>query len=79
MELSSFLWSKQVEKDNILHKLSHKKVHTDCRLNKISPVLIKQKQEGHRCPKRRVAQAAIRLATAVITFRNKERNVRLPS
>ena len=29
-------------------------------------------QEGHRCPKRRVAQAAIRLATAVITFRNKE-------
>ena len=37
------------------------------------------KQEGQRCPKRRVAQAAIRLATAVITFRNKERNVRLPS
>ena len=27
------------------------------------------KQEGHRCPKRRVAQAEIRLATAVITFR----------
>ena len=24
-----------------------------------------KKQEGHRCPKRRVAQAAIRLATAV--------------
>ena len=37
------------------------------------------KQEGQRCPKRRVAQAAIRLATALITFRNKERNVRLPS
>ena len=30
---------------------------------------IKYKQEGHRCPKRRVAQAEIRLATAVITFR----------
>ena len=27
-------------------------------------------QEGQRCPKRQVAQAAIRLATAVITFRN---------
>ena len=37
------------------------------------------KQEGQRCPKSRVAQAAIRLATIVITFRNKERNVRLPS
>ena len=37
------------------------------------------KQEGQRCPKRRVAQAAIRLVTAVITFRNKERNVRSPS
>ena len=37
------------------------------------------KQEGQRCPKRQVVQAAIRLATAVITFRNKERNVRLPS
>ena len=33
-------------------------------------------QEGQRCHKRRVAQAAIRLATAVITFRNKERNFR---
>ena len=31
------------------------------------------KQEGQRCRKRRVAQAAIRLVTAVITFRNKER------
>ena len=39
----------------------------------------KEKQEGQRCLKRRVAQAAIRLATAVITFRNKERNVRSPS
>ena len=39
----------------------------------------KTEQEGQRCPKRRVAQAAIRLATAVITFRNKERNVRSPS
>ena len=29
-------------------------------------------QEGQRCPKRRVAQAAISLVTAVITFRNKE-------
>ena len=29
------------------------------------------KQEGQRCPKRQVAQAAIRLVTAVITFRNK--------
>ena len=38
-----------------------------------------RKQVGQRCPKRRVAQAAIRLATAVITFRNKERNVRSPS
>ena len=38
-----------------------------------------KKQEGQRCPKRRVAQAAIRLATAVITFRNKERNVTSPS
>ena len=37
------------------------------------------KQEGQRCPKRQVVQAAVRLATAVITFRNKERNVRLPS
>ena len=27
------------------------------------------RQEGHRCPKRLVAQAEIRLATAVITFR----------
>ena len=36
-------------------------------------------QEGQRCPKRRVTQAAIRLATAVITFGNKERNVRSPS
>ena len=42
-------------------------------------ILKERKQEGQRCPKRRVAQAAIRLATAVITFRNKERNVRLPS
>ena len=40
---------------------------------------IEKKQEGQRCPKRRVAQAAIRLVTAVITFRNKERNVRSPS
>ena len=39
----------------------------------------KTKQEGQRCPKRRVAQAAIRLATAVITFRNMERNVTSPS
>ena len=31
------------------------------------------KQEGQRCPKRQVAQAAIRLATAVIKFRNKEK------
>ena len=30
-------------------------------------------------PKRQVAQVAIRLATAVIAFRNKERNVRSPS
>ena len=37
-----------------------------------------QEQEGQKCPKRRVAQATIRLATAVITFRNKERNVRSP-
>ena len=37
------------------------------------------KQEAQKCPKRRVAQAAIRLATAVIKFRNKERNVRSPS
>ena len=36
-------------------------------------------REGQRCPKRRVAQAAIRLATAVIKFRNKERNIRAPS
>ena len=42
-------------------------------------VLKNLQQEGQRCPKRRVAQAAIRLATAVITFRNKERIVRLPS
>ena len=34
------------------------------------------KQEGQRFPKRQVAQAAIRLATAVIKFRNKERNAR---
>ena len=40
---------------------------------------LKQQQEGQRCPKRRVAQVAIRLATAVIKFRNKERNVRSPS
>ena len=38
-----------------------------------------KKQEGQRCPKRRVAQAAIKLVTAVIKFRNKERNVRSPS
>ena len=37
------------------------------------------KQKGQRCPKRQVVQAAIRLATAVITFRNKERKVRSPS
>ena len=37
------------------------------------------KQEGKRCPKRWVAQAAIKLATAVIKFKNKERNVRSPS
>ena len=36
-------------------------------------------QEGQRGPKRQVVQAAIRLATAVITFRNNERNVRSPS
>ena len=41
--------------------------------------LQKLKQEGQRCPKRRVAQAAISLVTAVITFRNKERNVRSDS
>ena len=35
-------------------------------------------QQDQRCPKRRVAQAAIRLATAIIKFRNKERNVRSP-
>ena len=40
--------------------------------------ICQKQQEGQRCPKRQVAQAAIRLATAVITFRNKERNVRLP-
>ena len=38
-----------------------------------------KQQEGQGCPKRRVAQAAIRLATAVIKFRKKERNVRSPS
>ena len=37
------------------------------------------KQEGQKCPKRQVAQAAIRLATAVIKSRNKERNFRSPS
>ena len=37
------------------------------------------KQEGQKCPKRWVVQAAIRLATAVIKLRNKERNVRSPS
>ena len=36
-----------------------------------------KKQEGQRCPKRRVPQAAIRLATAVIKFKNKDRNVRI--
>ena len=41
--------------------------------------LSKNKQEGQKCPKRQVAQAAIRLVTAVIKFRNKERNVRSPS
>ena len=35
---------------------------------KISHYTIHQ-QEGHTCPKRRIAQAEIRLATAVITFR----------
>ena len=30
------------------------------------------KQEGQGCPKRRVAQAAIKLATTVITFKNKK-------
>ena len=34
-------------------------------------VFYTSKQESQRCPKRRVAQAAIRLATAVIKFRNK--------
>ena len=29
-----------------------------------------REQEGQKCPKRQVAQAAIRLATAVIKFRN---------
>ena len=42
-------------------------------------VMKQLKQDGQRCPKRRVAQAAIRLATAVIKFRNKGRNVRSPS
>ena len=44
----------------------------------LGPILSKL-PEGQRCPKRRVAQAAIRLTAAVITFRNKERNVRSPS
>ena len=36
-------------------------------------------QQGQKCPQNWVAQAAIRLATAVIKFRNKERNVKSPS
>ena len=40
---------------------------TDKQTDRITP---KCKQEGQRCPKRWIAQAAIRLATAVITFRN---------
>ena len=40
---------------------------------------MKSEQEGQKCPTGQVAQAAIRLATAVIKFRNKERNVRSPS
>ena len=32
----------------------------------------KSKQEGQRCPKSQVAQAAIRLSTAVIKCRNKQ-------
>ena len=47
--------------------------------NSHGQALVICKQEGQRCPKRWVAQAAIRLPTAVITFRNKERNVRSPS
>ena len=34
---------------------------------------------GTEMPQKRVGQAAIRLATAVIKFKNKERNVRAPS
>ena len=33
------------------------------------------KQEGQRCPKRRVAQAAIRLATGVIKFRKERKEM----
>ena len=46
---------------------------------RVYPVMENLEQEGQKCPKRWVAQAAIRLATAVIKFRNKERNVRSPS
>ena len=34
---------------------------------------------GSEMPKRRFAERVIKLATAVIKFRNKERNVRSPS
>ena len=37
------------------------------------------KQKGQKCPKRQVTQAAIRLVTAIIKFRNNERNFRSPS
>ena len=41
--------------------------------------LILMYKQGQKCAKRRVVQAAIRLGTAVIKFRNKERNVGSPS
>ena len=53
--------------------------HIQGRSYQFKALPFENKQEGQGCPKRRVAQAAIRLATAVITFRNMERNVRSPS
>ena len=41
--------------------------------------IMKKEKEGQKCPKSRVVQGAIRLATTVIKCRNKERNVRSPS
>ena len=44
----------------------------------MSKAVSDKQKEGQGCPKRQVVQAAIRLVTAVIKLKNKERKVRSP-